>query len=193
MFKKILKEIANLICLVLTFPLYVFQLIFGAIGNKDSSFWSFSQFLSLLPGTVGSYLRKGFYRLAMESCHKDCAILFGAIFSQSDTEIGKGVYIGPNCNIGRCRIENHCTLGSNVHIMSGNHQHNFDDLVTPIQEQGGVFEKVTIGEDSWIGNGVLIMANLGKKCIVGAGSVVTKDVGDNCIVAGNPARVIKKR
>ena len=138
-------------------------------------------------------MRKNFYRLSMSRCNKDCAILFGTIFSQVDTEIGKGVYIGPHSNIGKCKIESYCTIGSNVHIMSGKHQHNFDDLDTPVQEQGGIFEKVIIGEDTWIGNCALIMANVGKKCVVGAGSVVTKDVEGFCIVAGNPARVIKKR
>jgi len=119
--------------------------------------------------------------------------MFGTIFSQADTEIGKGVYIGAQCNIGKCRIEDYCTIGSNVNIMSGKHQHNFDDLDTPVQEQGGIFEKVTIGEDTWIGNGSLIMANIGKKSIIGAGSVVTNDVEAFSVVAGNPAKIIRKR
>ncbi len=77
--------------------------------------------------------------------------------------------------------------------MSGKTQHYFDDIETPIKDQGGEFEKITIGEDCWIGNGALIMANIGKKCVIGAGSVVTHDVPDYSIVAGNPAKVIKKR
>ena len=174
-------------------PFYVMHRVIGAIAGLDSSFWAFSQFLSLIPGLTGSYLRKGFYRLSMTRCDKDCAILFGSIFSHSDTEIGKGVYIGPHCNIGMCKIEDHCTIGSNVHIMSGSRQHSFDDPEAPIQEQGGVYEKIVIGEDTWIGNAALIMAHVGRKCIVGAGSVVTRDVEDFSIVAGNPARVIKKR
>jgi len=129
----------------------------------------------------------------MTSCDRNCAISFGTIFSQVDTEIGKGVYIGPCCNIGSCKIEDDCTLGSGVHIMSGRSQHYFDDLHTPIREQGGIFEKITIGKDTWIGNGSLIMANVGKKCVIGAGSVVTKDVEEFSVVAGNPAKVIKKR
>jgi acetyltransferase-like isoleucine patch superfamily enzyme len=191
--KSILKSLVNAFCLVVVFPLFIVHCIRASVGGKDSSFWACSQFLSLLPGSWGSYLRKNFYRLSMTRCDKDCAILFGTIFSHADTEIGKGVYIGPHCNIGRCKIEDYCTLGSNVHIMSGKHQHHFDDLNIPIQEQGGVFEKVVIGEDTWIGNCALIMANVGKKCIIGAGSVVTKDVEDFFIVAGNPARVIRKR
>jgi len=162
-------------------------------SDKENAFWAFSQFLSLWPGKIGNYLRKSFYRLSMTKCEKDCAILFGTIFSQVDTEIGKKVYIGPNCNIGSCKIEDHCTLGSNVHIMSGKRQHFFDDLTIPIREQGGDLEKIVIGEDTWVGNCALIMANVGKKCIVGAGSIVTKDVEDFSIVAGNPAKLIRKR
>jgi acetyltransferase-like isoleucine patch superfamily enzyme len=77
--------------------------------------------------------------------------------------------------------------------MSGKGQHNFDNLDVPIKDQGGVFEKITIGENCWLGNGAMIMANIGDGCIVGAGSVVTNDMPANSIVAGNPAKVIKNR
>ncbi len=184
---------ANYFCLLSVFPLFAIHRLLGYFEKKDSSFWTFSQFLSLFPGLIGNYLRKSFYYLSMTRCDSDCAILFGTIFSQKDTEIGKGVYIGPHCNIGKSKINDHCTLGSGVHIMSGKRQHHFTDVDIPIQEQGGIFEEVVIGEDTWIGNCALIMANVGKKCIIGAGSVVTDDVEDFSIVAGNPARLIRKR
>lgn len=174
-------------------PLLVFFYIGGFLNRKDQVFWSLSQALSLIPGVMGNFLRKNFYRRAMTRCDQECAILFGTLFSQADTEIGKGVYIGPNCNIGSCKIENHCTIGSGVHIMSGKKQHEYSDLETPIQEQAGVFEKVVIGEDTWVGNCAVIMASVGKKCIIGAGAVVTKPVEDFSIVAGNPAKLLKKR
>ena len=191
--KNILKSLVNTMCLLCVYPLYFIHCLMSDPNRADASFWSFSQLLSLFPGLSGSYLRKNFFRLAMKRCDSDCAIQFGTIFSQADTEIGKGVYIGPYCNIGKCRIENYCTIGSNVHIMSGKGQHNFDNVDIPIREQGGEYVKVIVGEDSWVGNCALIMANVGKKCIVGAGSVVTKDVDDFSIVAGNPAKVIGKR
>jgi len=162
-------------------------------GRRDHFFSASSQFLSLFPGLLGSYLRKNYYRLTMTACSGDCAIMFGTIFSQTDTEIGTHVYIGANCNIGRSIVEDYCTLGSNVHILSGKKQHNFEDLDTPIQEQGGTFKKIRIGEDTWIGNGAIVMANIGKKCIIGAGSVVTRDFPDYSIIGGNPAKILKKR
>jgi acetyltransferase-like isoleucine patch superfamily enzyme len=160
---------------------------------QKSPISGFSQLLSLIPGKFGSYCRIAFYRLSMTYCDFDCVIGFATIFSQHDTEIEKGVYIGPQCNIGMCKIEKNCLVGSGVHIMSGSMQHNFDDLDSPIQKQGGRYTKVEIGEDTWIGNGSLVMANIGKKCIIGAGSVVTKDVVDYSIMAGNPAKLIRKR
>lgn len=161
--------------------------------KHDALFSGFSQLLSLIPGKFGSYLRAGFYRFAMQACSPDAVLSFLTLFSQRDTEIASGVYIGPQCNIGKCKIEKDVLLGSGVHIMSGKGQHNFDNLTTPIRDQGGVFSKVTIGENSWLGNGALIMANIGKNCVVAAGSVVINNVEDYAIVAGNPAKVIKMR
>ena len=115
------------------------------------------------------------------------------LFSQQSTEIEQGVYIGPQCNIGLCRIEKNVLLGSGVHLLSGKRQHNFSDPDVPVQQQGGAFSKISVGEDSWIGNGAIVMANVGRKCVVGAGSVVTNPVEDLTIVAGNPAVVVGKR
>lgn len=163
------------------------------IGRENATLSSVSQLASLVPGVLGSYLRRNLYSLVLNKGSRRCSIVFGTIFSHSDTDIHDGVYIGAFCNIGKCSIGKNTLLGSSVHILSGNKQHNFEDVFTPIQEQGGSFEKVQIGEDSWIGNGAIIMANIGKKCIVASGSVVTKDLPDFSIAAGNPARILRSR
>ncbi len=131
--------------------------------------------------------------MLLPRCDVESSIGFGVIFSHADTELGKRVYIGPQSNIGLCVLEDEAILGSGVHILSGRGQHNFDNPNVRIQDQGGKYEKITIGQDSWIGNNATVMADIGQKCVVGAGSVVTKPVNDFSIVAGNPARLIAQR
>lgn len=193
MIKRQLKNIANGFCTLIIFPLFLANLLMNSLFSGDSFFWASSQLLSLIPGLCGSYLRKNYYALTMTRCFRDGVILFGTIFSQKDTEIGNKVYIGPQCNIGSCIIENFCTIGSGVHILSGSAQHGHEEIDIPIQQQSGLYNKITIGENTWIGNCAVIMANVGKKCIVGAGTVVIKDVDDFSVVVGNPGRVIRKR
>lgn len=191
--RKIAKKLAKGSFLVFSFPLYAIYLLLAQLSKSEGVFQGFSQLLSLVPGKVGVYLRASFYSLACPNTSDEISIGFLTIFSHRNTTIGPGVYIGPQCNIGKCFIGPNTLIGSGVHILSGSQQHNFEDLSAPIQEQGGAFTKITIGEDCWLGNQALIMANLEEKSIVAAGSVVTKTFEKGAIVAGNPARVISNR
>lgn len=190
--RTLVKQIIFSIAAAIIFPITVLYYFANFIFKNDALLASFSQLLCLIPGKLGVYLRAGFYRFTLSSCSPDAVISFLVLLSQRDTEIETGVYIGPQCNIGKCKIGQDTLLGSGVHIMSGKGQHNFDDLSKPIKEQGGTFDKVTIGSGSWVGNNALIMANIGKHCVVAAGAVVIDDVEDYSVVAGNPAKVIKK-
>lgn len=191
--KNNVKIIVNTLSRIAVMPLYFVYLICTMRCDRDEVLHSCSQLLSIIPGKTGNYIRKEFYRMTLRYCDSECAICFGTIISHVDSEIGKGVYIGPNCNLGMVKLEDHVTLGSGVHILSGKRQHNFDEIDVPIQNQGGTYKKVTIGADTWIGNGAIIMDHIGKKCVIGAGSVVVTAIEDYSIAAGNPARVIKKR
>lgn len=55
--------------------------------------------------------------------------------------------------------------------------------------------RITIGNDVWLGQNVIITnyANIGNGVIAGAGTVITKDVPDYAIIVGNPARIIRYR
>jgi len=189
--KSIIKRVVFSLLAFVMLPVTLSFFVLSTLFSKDSMISTYSQFLSLLPGKLGSYLRSGFYRFTLSYCSPDALVSFGTLLSQSDTEIQSGVYVGPQCNIGKCVIGQDTLLGSGVHIMSGKGQHNFDDPTRPIKDQGGTFTKITIGENCWLGNGALVMANVGKGSVVAAGAVVVEDVPEGVIVGGNPARVLK--
>ncbi len=193
MTRDLAKRIIFLFFLVLAFPMYTVCRLSRSVTDSERIFQECSQLISLIPGLIGVYLRGAFYFLTCPDVNRDVSIGFLTIFSHEDTYIDAGVYIGAQCNIGMCSIGSNCLLGSGVHVLSGNRQHDFSSINIPIKDQHRVFEKVSIGEDCWIGNNTVIMADVGKHCVVAAGAVVTQSVPDFSIVGGNPARHIRSR
>lgn len=191
--KKIVKDVACFIFLLLALPFFVIYRIEAILIGREKAFQGAAQFFSLFPGLSGVYFRRAFYILALKKCSRDSYIGFGTIFSHPTADIGRSVYIGTNCTLGDVSISDHATIGSNVDIMSGRRQHFITDIDIPVQGQGGEYVKIHVGEDSWIGNSAVIMADVGKKSVIGAGSVVIDDVEDLAVAVGNPAKVIRKR
>lgn len=188
-----IKWIVQAFSLLLSFPLIIFYKLFSS-SEKSIHIWQFNiQLLSLLPGLPGNYIRQQYFTYVLTTFKKNSIVEFGTILNQPSIEIGESVYIGANCCIGLCSIGDNTMLGSNVDILSGKRQHFFDDIDKPIRDQGGVLEKIQIGDDCWLGNNSVIMANIGRKSIVAAGSVVIEEVPPYSIVGGNPARLLKCR
>jgi acetyltransferase-like isoleucine patch superfamily enzyme len=191
--KAAAKRLLDGLCTLLVLPLFVQTRLLALVLTRDQSFQLASQALSLAPGVPGNYLRKAFYRLTLPRCAGDVCLEFGTVLHQPTVELGRRVYVGPNCSIGECVIEDDVLIGSNVDIISGKGQHVFDDPDTPIREQGGRLEKIVVGPDCWIGNSSVVMASVGARSVVAAGSVVTRAVEPRSIVAGNPARLVRMR
>jgi acetyltransferase-like isoleucine patch superfamily enzyme len=191
--KSQIKTLARIIFTLLASPLWLVYRGFSIIGNQDSVFQSVSQLLSLVPGKPGIYLRASFYSLACPDTSSEISIGFLTVLSHWDTTIERGVYVGPQCNIGKCFIGENTLLGSGVHVLSGSKQHEFNDPQRPIQEQGGTFTKIRIGRDCWLGNTSVVMSDIGDHSIVAAGAVVTRATPPGCIVAGNPAKKVRSR
>ena len=116
-------------------------------------------------------------------------------------EIQKGAFIGKNCKISShsficegVHIEDNCFIGHGVMFtndllpratnLDGSAQ-NEDDwtLVETFVKKGA-----SIGSNATILCGITI----GENSLIGAGAVVVSDVPKNSVVVGNPARVIKK-
>lgn len=109
-------------------------------------------------------------------------------------DIGRNFYV--NCNSHLCgiiEIGDNVLLGPKVIIWSKNH--TFSSLNEPINQQGSTDNKITLGNDVWIGAGAIVLqgVTIGDGSVIGAGSVVTKDIPPFSIAVGNPAKVIKSR
>lgn len=73
--------------------------------------------------------------------------------------------------------------------------HRFDDLKTPIKDQGIVKAPVRIGPDCWVGVKVSILRGsvIGRGCVIAAHAVVRGEIPDDRVAGGVPARVLRSR
>jgi virginiamycin A acetyltransferase len=188
MARQILKYGLTGLALVLTGPLALLT-GFGRIGFFYDLF---AQAVALVPGLPGDYLRTAFYYLTLRESSLYSRVSFGTFFAQSNSSMGRGVYVGAYCVLGSCRIGDRTQIASQVQILSGGHQHGRDSQGRILGSDEGNFTQVSIGADCWIGAAAIIMADVGEGTTVGAGSVVTRKLPPRVISVGNPARVIKE-
>ena len=188
-----LKLLANGIGFLLILPALCLHGVGTVLLGRDASFGGWSQALSLIPGGLGVYLRRAFYRVTLEACDTDTTVEFLTTFSRPGVRLGRGAWIGSHCTIGSVRIGDDVLIASHVSITSGRQQHRIDRLDVPIRFQNGRFEQISIGTDTWVGERAVVMADVGAHCVIGAGAVVTSPIPDYAVALGNPARVIRDR
>lgn len=171
-------------------------LLLSKIGlrcNSERPFAGCTQLLSLIPDLVGSYLRVAFYTYALHECSFTGHMNFGTFISRPQARIGANFAIGANTIIGLAHIGKNVAIANSVNIMSGRRQHNFDDPSRSVMEVVDNFERIVIGDNVFIGDRSVVMADVGMCSIIGAGSVVVKPIPPYSVAVGNPARVVKKR
>jgi virginiamycin A acetyltransferase len=191
--KETVKSVCNLCALVLTAPFWAMARAQTATTGIEGWFAFGAELFSMIPGKIGIYIRRGYYRRCLDECPDDVHIGFGTTIAHPQVRVGRRVYIGNRCTIGKVVLEDNVTVGSNVDILSGRRQHDFHDLERHVLEQGGSFEQIRIGCSSWICNSAVIMAEVGDNCVIGAGSVVVKPIPPCAVAVGNPARVTRTR
>ena len=106
---------------------------------------------------------------------------------------GSNIYANSNLTLvddGHIYVGDRVMFGPNVTIATANHP-----IDPELRARGLQYNKdVYIGENAWIGAGVIIVpgVRIGKNTVIGAGSVVTKDIPDNVVAVGNPCRVLRE-
>ncbi|MGI0013752.1 MAG: acyltransferase [Nitrososphaera sp.] len=111
--------------------------------------------------------------------------------------IGAGSSIHPRCslhaNVASIHIGCGVLIGPNSAIYSYDHAFGPDENIRtqPLTTKGDVY----IGDDSWLGFGVIVLSGvrIGRGVVIGAGSVVTHDIPEDSVAVGVPARVVKTR
>tara|TARA_A100000171_G_C2140621_1_gene155885 strand:- start:30353 stop:30898 length:546 start_codon:yes stop_codon:yes gene_type:complete len=110
-------------------------------------------------------------------------------------QIGNYVRINEHVFLqGEISIGNYVMIAPYTAIYTNAHEHR--DSTTPMVQQGDTAtQKVTIGNNVWLGRNVVVLPGItvGEGAIVGANSVVTKDVAPFTVVGGVPAKLIKNR
>ena len=191
--KKVVKKIASLITFILVLPCGMAARLCNKIGSSYILYDLFAEIFSLAPGRIGVMIRACYYKQTLKKSYLDLDIEFGSIISKMDAGIGHNVLINGHSTVGLVEIGDRAVIADYVSVLSGRHQHNFENLDREILDNADKFTVVNIGHDSFIGEHCTVMANVGYATIVGAGSVVVKDIPACTVAAGNPAKVVRSR
>lgn len=187
--KRCLKLFALAIACIPALPLILIARVGSSCGSDDF-FAAFGCLLSLIPGKIGSCMRLAFYKGTLESISSDVVIGFGSFFSRRGAVVGRNVCIGGYCILGKVLLGDRVLIASRVSIPSGKRQHG-DAHGREVPTAGEIiFDRVAIGNDCWVGEGAIVMADVGERSIVSAGAVVTRAMPPFRLIGGNPARVI---
>ncbi len=115
---------------------------------------------------------------------------------------GNNVQLNDNVHIvamDSVNIGNNVLIASHVFISDNSHgsykgeENDSNPDIPPIQREYTT-APVSIGANTWIGEGVIIMpgVTIGKGCVIGAHSIVNKSIPDYSIAVGSPAKVVKE-
>lgn len=127
------------------------------------------------------------------------------MYAKHSIKIGDNFYIGKFSQI-ECDAEigNNVIIANSVAIV-GRYDHHYQQIGIPTRLASsirdmdynwkGLFEKVIIEDDVWIGYGAIVLSGvkISQGSIIAAGSLVTKDVDAYSIYAGSPAKKVKNR
>jgi maltose O-acetyltransferase len=104
--------------------------------------------------------------------------------------IGAGTFVNFDCimiDVAPIRIGEDCQIATRVQLLTATHPIE----PGPRREGWESGEPITIGDNVWLGGGVIVCpgVTIGYDTVVGAGAVVTSDLPSGVMALGVPARV----
>lgn len=118
---------------------------------------------------------------------------FHSNFGGGHVHFGKNIYANFNLTLvddTHIYVGDYTMFGPNVTVATAGHP-----ILPELRRQGYQYNApVHIGENCWVGAGVLIMPGItiGDNVVIGAGSVVTKDIPSNVVAVGVPCKVLRE-
>lgn len=106
-------------------------------------------------------------------------------------QIGNYCLICPGVRIGSAHeivVGDNCMIASNAYVTDSDWHDIYNRIAT------GKTAPVHIENNVWIGDSAIVCkgVTIGENSIVGAGAVVVDNIPANCVAAGNPARIVKQ-
>lgn len=128
-------------------------------------------------------LSYNWYRKLIVHAHKSQGVCFEGVPEYIHTD----AYLDAS---GGLTIGKDVVISTNVVILS--HDWSFLKREKRKHNMGLAFSPVYIGENTFIGAGVVVLpgTHIGKSTIIGAGAVIKGDIPDYAIIVGNPAKQI---
>lgn len=191
--RAIVKAVSNVVATITVWPLTVLCAVEASLRPaSESTFAACAQWLAIVPGRPGMFLRRAFYRRTLARCGAHLYVNFGSFFTHRVAEVGERVYVGHYALVGAARLGDGASIGSRASVLSGTqlHEPGADGRWTPYD--ASKLQTVTIGAHVLVGEGAIIMTDVGPRSLVAAGAVVSTPVPPGIVVAGNPARFVRK-
>jgi acetyltransferase-like isoleucine patch superfamily enzyme len=140
----------------------------------------------------GAPIRIGRYATVIATPDKKIRLsVWPAEAAKGHITIGNYCLICPGVRISSAEgitIADNCMIANNAYITDSDWHGIYDRL------SFGKAEPVRIEKNAWIGDSAIVCkgVTIGENSIVGAGAIVVDPVPANCVAAGNPARVVKR-
>ena len=106
-------------------------------------------------------------------------------------QIGNYCLICPGARVSAAHeitVGDNCMIASNAYITDSDWHDIYNRIIM------GLTAPVKIENNVWIGDSVIVCkgVTIGENSIIGAGAVVVDSIPANCVAAGNPARIVKE-